>query len=167
MKKLSLILISIVLFANIASAEQITKIATIDVNAVMNNLEEAKSKKENLDSETNKAKNKIEIKRKVLKEKELKLQAKGITADSEEAAEYRKEVREFERMVKDTETELKTKFLKVNKELTDRVLKNVEEYAKANKIQLVLDSSNRRGSSILYNARAYDITKDVIKQLNK
>lgn len=164
MKKLLLTLIILTSLSNQLLAE--SSIATIDINVVMNNLEDAKDKKETLNKEASVAKKKIEIKRKVLKEKELKMQARGVEMDSSEASDYRKELRDFERFVRDTEADLKSRFLKTNKELTEKVLETVENYAENNKIDLVLDSSQRGRSSVLYDAKSFDITEEVINKLN-
>lgn len=165
MKKILLTLFVSLIFTNTIFAEG--KIATIDINTVMNNLEDAKEKREKLNKDASSAKKKIEVKRKVLKEKELKLQSKGVEMDSKEASDYRKELRDFERFVRDTEADLKSRFLKTNKELTEKVLKTVKSYAKANKIELVLDSSQRGRSSVLYDAKTFDITNAVVKKLNE
>lgn len=162
----TLTLLIVLSSAALLCAEDKIKLATVDINHVLNSLDAAKESKERLDKETAKAKKQIEIKRKALREKDMKLQAKGVSSTSDEAEKYRKEVREFERYVKDTEAEIKRDFLKINKTLTEKALAKIREYAKENNIQLVLDKGGQGRSVILFDANTYDITSAVIKKLN-
>ena len=144
--------------------ESCVKVATIDINAVLNNLPESKAKKKEIDELTTSARAKLQAKAESLQALEKKIKEKSLPDDSEEAQKLRKDSREFERFQKDTQEDLQRHFLKINRELTDKTLKAVEAYAKAHKLDLVLDKAKDRGP-ILFGATAIDITSDVAKEL--
>jgi Skp family chaperone for outer membrane proteins len=145
---------------------QNSKIVTVDINAVLNSLSETKAKKQLLDSMAEKLKKEIETKRNELKAREAKLQANKVEMDSVEAENYRKSVRDFERLMKDREAEYKQSFLKINKELTEKALGYVNAYARKNSISLVLERSNLEIGPVLFNSPATDITTKIIDSIN-
>ena len=130
-------------------------------------LKESKSKRAELDKLSLAAKKKVEAKRKSLKATEATLREKNVSPSSPEAEKLRKSAREFERFVRDTEEDLKRKFLKTNDKLTNKVLTAVNTYAKKNSIDLVLDKSQRGRSPVLFGNPSSDITKLVLKELNR
>jgi Skp family chaperone for outer membrane proteins len=54
--------------------------------------------------------------------------------------------------------------MKVNKELTDKVLARVESYAKANDYDLVFDKSERFRGPVLFGSEAVDITDEILQR---
>jgi Skp family chaperone for outer membrane proteins len=161
---LTVALLSTLILSSSAFAE--FKVATVDVNRVLNETKDAKVKKKELDEVSLKAKAKIEEKRKGLKATEDKLKAGSISPDSKEADKFRNDAREFARFVKDTDEDLKKHFLKTNKELTDRALDIIKKYATSHSIDLVLDKGEKGRGPVLFGAVSADITEDVIKTLN-
>jgi outer membrane protein len=153
------------LFTGAAVADY--RIATVDVNRVLNESKEAKEKKKTLDDVTLKAKAKIESERKTLKTTEEKLKKDNIKPDSKEADKFRQDAREFARMVKDTDDDLKQRYLKINKDLTDAALAAIRSYAEGKKIDLVLDKGKDARGPVLFGDTSADITEDVIKSMNK
>lgn len=139
-----------------------SRIVTVDVARILNESPDAASKKKELDTISQEAKKKAEAKLKDLKALEAKLKDAKVSADSKEAESFRAQAREYERFVKDTEEEIKKRFVKVNKEMTDRALAKIESYAKSNKIDLVLDKSEKYRGPVLYGVEAADITESVI-----
>lgn len=155
----------VAVFSNsVAQAE--FKVATVDVNRVLNESKDAKVKKKELDEITLKAKAKIEDRRKVLKATEDKLKAASVSPDSKEAEKFRTDAREFARFVKDTDEDIKKEFLKTNKVLTDKALDLIKKYAQQHKIDLVLDKGEKGRGPVLFGDTSADITEDVIKSLN-
>ncbi len=142
------------------------RIATVDVNKVLNESDEAQEVKSDIDKRSNAAKEKLEARRKQLKDKEDRLIAKKVQQDSKEAESFRAELREFSREVKDTEEELKKKFLKTNKSLADKSLKIISDYAKENKIDLVLDKSESSRGPVLFGTSTVDITDEIVARIN-
>jgi outer membrane protein len=141
------------------------KIATIDINKVLNETKESKEARQALTEESNRARVVIEKKRTLLQDKEAALKARGIAADSKEAEEFRQEAKDFTRFVKDTEEELKRKFLRSNSEITQKALETIESFAKANKIDLVLEKGQEGKGAVLFGTPGVDITSEVIKKL--
>lgn len=142
------------------------RIATVDLNRVLNEFSEAKEKRKTLDDMSLQAKKKVDEKGRVLKETEKKIQEGKVAQDSKEAEAFRAEAKNFSRYVKDTEEDLRKEFLKVNRTLTQKVFKAVDDYAKKNGIQMVLDKSEAGRGPVLFGAPESDITEEIIKVMN-
>jgi Skp family chaperone for outer membrane proteins len=151
--------------ASLVQAEY--RIATVDINRVLNESSEAKTKRKDLDQKQADAKKRIEEKGKAIKAMEKKLKDGGASDTSKEAEEYRNEVRNLDRLVKDSEEDLKKDFLKFNKSVTEKALKIVTDYAKSNKIDLVLDKGEKAKGPILYGDASFDITDEVLNLMNQ
>ncbi|MCB0317183.1 MAG: OmpH family outer membrane protein [Bdellovibrionales bacterium] len=165
LKIFALILTSFLLIPISSFAE--FKIATVDINAVLNESTGSLKQKKELDGLSKKARADIEKKQSEIKALEANLKEKKVNPDAPEAEEFRTKARDIARYVKDTEEDLKKRFFKINKELTDKALKEIETYAKTNKIDLVLDKSDKdhRGP-VLFGNPGVDITNQIIKKVN-
>lgn len=141
-------------------------IATVNVNQILNESKEAQVKKKELDQLSLQAKKKIEEKKKSLQAQEKKIKDGAIKEDSQEAKNFRNEARDFARFVKDTETDLKTEFLKHNKVLTEKTLNAIAQYAKENNVDLVIDKSDASRGPVLFSSNTADITNSVIQIIN-
>jgi Skp family chaperone for outer membrane proteins len=53
--------------------------------------------------------------------------------------------------------------MKVNKELTDKVLTRIEAYAKSNDYDLVFEKSERFRGPVLFGSDSVDITDQILK----
>ena len=148
-----------------ALARAESSVVTVDVNRILNESNEAKSKKKELGSRAAELRGKVESKRSVLLEVEKKLKDQNINENSPEAEKLRSEAREFERFVRDSDDELKKQFMKINKDLTDRVLKAVSDYAKEKKFLLVLDRGEKIRGAVLYGDPTVDITDEILKRV--
>ena len=142
-----------------------TKITTVDVNRIINESPEAKAKRKDLDTKAGEARKKVEAKRAVLVETDKKLKEMKVSDTSAEAENLRNDARDFERFVRDTDDDLKKEFLKFNKEITDKVLKIIDAYAKENHIDLVLDKSDKTRGAVLFGEASADITNDILAKL--
>lgn len=143
------------------------RVATVDILRIMNESTKAKARRKEIDALANKARAEIEKRRTALKATEEKLKRSGAKEDSKEVAEFRKDAKELARLVKDSEEELKREFLNSNRELTEEAMEVIKNYAKRNKIDLVLDSSEATKGLVLYGAGGLDITDQVVKELNR
>ena len=112
------------------------------------------------------AKKKVETKRVELKNMEEKLKKANIKSDDKEAENFRNQYREYTRLVKDTDEELRKETLKSYKTLSDRALKIIRDYAGNNNIQLVLDKSEAVRGPVLFGSPDFDITEQIVKQIN-
>lgn len=155
----------LICFSSPAFAAERT-IATVDVNKILNELDEAKDLKRRLDAQSEKAKKEIESERATLKNLEEKIKSQKLENDSEEVERFRTKAREYERLVKDSEEEIRREFLKVNKSLTEKVLNAVKKYAQSNEIDLVLDKSSASRTPVLFGEEGADITAQVLSSLN-
>ena len=140
-------------------------IATVDVNQILNDSREGKEQRAKIDTLTSAAKKKLEAKRLSLKALEEKLRSAGVAEDSAEAKDFRSQARDFGRMAKDSEDEIRGEFLKVNRTLTEKVVKMIGEYAESNNIDLVLDKGGQDRGAVLYGRAEADITDRIILML--
>lgn len=160
-KKAILSLVALLSYASVSNAE--VKIATVDVSRIVNDNPEALAKKKDLDTFSEETKKKLEAKGKELQAQKKKLEDAKVSAESKEAENFRNQVRDFERMRGDAKADLEKRYMKVNKELTEKVYSQIEKYAKANNYDLIIDKSDKYRGPILYGDSAVDVTDEVLK----
>ncbi len=160
-KKVILSLVALLSYASVSNAE--VKIATVDVSRIVNDNPEALAKKKDLDTFSEETKKKLEAKGKELQAQKKKLEDAKVSAESKEAENFRNQVRDFERMRGDAKADLEKRYMKVNKELTEKVYSQIEKYAKANNYDLIIDKSDKYRGPILYGDSAVDVTDEVLK----
>lgn len=141
------------------------RIATVDVARIINEVPDAVAKKEELDAASEKAKAKLEAKGKELQALQEKLEKAKVSPDSKEAENFRNQARDFERMRADAKAELEKKFMKMNKEISEKVMSKIATYAKSHDYDLVLDKSEKFRGPVLFGDKSADITDDIIKML--
>ncbi len=156
-----------VLFSFTAVAQAEFRIATLDMNKVLNASAEAKSAKASLEASSAKAKKVIDEKKEALKPLEEKARSGKLDPNSKEADQLKKQTRDLITLIRDKEDELKKEFGKSNKSLTEKTTKIVESYAKENNIDLVLDKSSGVRSAVLFGDVSFDISDEIIKQVNR
>jgi outer membrane protein len=157
-------IISLVAFLACTSAAHAeVKIGTVDVARIVNENPDALAKKKGLDSFSEETKKKLEAKGKELQALKKKLEDSKVSPDSKEAESFRNQVRDFERMRGDAKTDLEKRYMKVNKELTEKVYSQIEKYAKTNNYDLIIDKSDKYRGPILYGDASADVTDDVLK----
>lgn len=139
------------------------RIATVDVTRIVNDSPDAVAKKKELDTLSAETKKKIEAKGKELQALKAKLEEAKVSAESKEAENFRNQVRDFERMRADAKADFEKRYMKVNKELTDRVYSQIEKFAKANNYDLILDKSDKYRGPILFGAPSTDVTDELLK----
>lgn len=163
---LSVLFTAVILFSQGAFAEvDHIRVATIDVNKIMNELDEAQSQKKAFEAEREDAKKLIQEKQTELKGLQEAIQTKSLAPDSKEGIEFRAKMKEFERFVRDTEEDLKRDYMKANQKLGTMVVGAIESYAKKNNIDLVLEKTSMRGGPILFENGKADITAEVLATL--
>ncbi len=156
--------LSFSLFSGSVSAE--LRVATVDINRVINESSEAKAQRKKLDQLSSKAKNDIEARQSELQKREQSLKAANVTADSKEAERFRNDAREFGRFVKDTQEDIQKEFAKSNKELTEKALTLIRGFAAKNKIDIVLDKAEAGRGPVLYSGKTFDITDDIVADID-
>jgi outer membrane protein len=139
------------------------RIGTVDVARIVNDSPEAVARKKELDSFSEETKKKIEAKGKELQALKTKLESSKVSAESKEAESFRNQVRDFERMRGDAKADLEKRYMKVNKELTDKVYGQIEKFAKANNYDLIIDKSDRYRGPVLFGDSSVDVTEQLLK----
>lgn len=151
----------------IAQAEDYV-IATIDMDRILNESKAAQQKRKQLSTLSENKKKSIEAKKVSLKDFEDKLKKQKVAEDSKEADQFRAQARDLSRLVKDAEEDLKKQYIKTTKELLKDAHNEIEKYAKANNIALVLEKNDRSAASaVLFGTPGLDITDKIVASLNK
>jgi outer membrane protein len=144
-------------------AKSQVRIATVDMSRILNESSEAKTRRKELDSLSSTARKKIDSKKNELKALEGSLQKER---NEEIERQYREEARELSRLVKDEEDELRAKFVSANRELTQKALSLVRNYATKEGVDLVLDKSSVDRGTVLFSLEKVDITEAILQQLD-
>ncbi len=127
----------------------------------------AKEQRKTLDALSKQAKSKIEAKKQSIGSMEKQIKDKKLTDDSKEVQEINNEIKNFNRLVKESEDEVKTEFLKINKVLTEKALKLINEYAAKKDLDMVMDRSDKNRGPVLFGDPGVDITNEIIKQMDQ
>ena len=142
------------------------KLATVDLNRILNESAAAKEERKALDLLTQQTKKKLDGKKQSITAMEKQIKEKGLKEDSKEVQDFGNEVKNFNRLVKDSEEEIKKEFLKINKSLTEKALKIINNYAAKKSLDLVIDRSDKVRGPVLFGDPGVDISTDVIKEMD-
>ena len=164
---LLLLMIATPFISFISAAAEEYRIATVDLNRLLNQSKGAIEEKKKFEAITNKKRKEIDDKRSSVELLEKELAQKSISRDSKEADSLRAQARDLARLIKDTEEDLKSKYLKSTKNLMKDIISIVEKHAEEQRISLVIDKSEGVHGPILYRNVTLDITEDVLKQLDQ
>lgn len=166
--KSRLLSLSIGVFAavtGISDCQAEVRIATVDVARIINEAPDAKAKKKELDKASEEAKKKLEAKSKDLQALKTKLEGKKVSPESKEAEAFREKAKDFERMRADMKADLEKKYMKVNKELSEKVMAAIESYAKEKNYDIVIDKSEKYRGPVLFGKPSADITDEILEDM--
>ena len=154
-----------------AANNGVVKIAYVEVDSLMTQYKFCKEFTEILQRKSNNARNTLTAKGQALQNAmqnfQQKLQSNGFTsreqAEGQQAAIQRQH-QSLQELQARLETELAQETQKYNEGLRDSLMHFLDKYNKDKKYDLIL---TKQGDNILYAAKRFDITKDVINGLNK
>lgn len=165
MKQFAFLAGTFFILTNLAFADGL-KVATVDMGRLLNESKAAQTQRAELKKLTDAAKKKVEAKKTSIDGLKARLQDAKVSPDSKEAQTFRTQARDFNLLVKDTDEELKRKYMSITKVLSDKAMKAIESYASANGYNLVLDKSKASKGVVIYGSETYDITSQVLSALN-
>ena len=147
------------------------KIAYVEVDSLMTQYEFCKEKSLDLQKKSNNARNTLNQKGQQLQNAAANFQQKlnnnAFTsreqAESQQAAIQRQQ-QSLQELQARLENELANETAKFNEDLRDSLMNFLDAYNKDKKYDLIL---TKQGDNILYAAKRFDITNDVINGLNK
>ena len=147
------------------------KIAYVEVDSLMTQYEFCKEKSLDLQKKSNNARNTLNQKGQQLQSAAANFQQKlnnnAFTsreqAESQQAAIQRQQ-QSLQELQARLENELANETAKFNEDLRDSLMNFLNAYNKDKKFDLIL---TKQGDNILYAAKRFDITNDVINGLNK
>lgn len=160
----SSLLTAFTLTTSMAYAEY--KVATLDVAKVLEASKEAQEAKKKLEATSKEAKATIESKRAAIKPLQDKLRSGTLDPKSEEAAKLRKASAELLELMKQEESKLQKEFSDMNKSISEKIAKSVASYSTEHKINLVLDKGESSRTGVIFAEKTFDITADIISDIN-
>lgn len=172
MNKYVWLLVTVMLLAWNASAIAVDKIGFVDVKEVFFQTDAGKKELEIVRKE-------VDNKRAILKEREDQLRnlkaelekqrlvlTKG--AYDKKELEYEGLVKDYKRLVEDSNEELARKEESIKKKLIPEIIKTAKQIGKNDGYAMILDiSSGQYTGVLLYYSEAHDLTSEVIKEYNK
>ena len=141
-------------------------VAFLDVAKLLNDSTDSKSQRATLDTKAKATREKLEKRRSELKTLEKSIREKGLGESSPEVDQLRSQARAFEGLVHDAEDDIRKEYLKVNRSLSEKALKLVNDYAKKNGIDLVLDKGEQGRGPVLFGQSSLDITEKILEEMN-
>lgn len=150
--------------SNVAAEE--LKIGVVDMGKVLNETDEAKVKKAEIEKIRDAKKKTLDEKRTALQQMEAKLKEQKVAANSKEAADFRAKAADFTRMAQAADQELKAQFTKTTQGLMEKAKKIISSYASEQKLTVVLEKGLPGRDAVIYNTPSLDITPQVIARFN-
>lgn len=157
-----ILLISLLCLTSAVQAEY--KIVTIDINQLLNETSEAKTKRAEVDKVSASARKQLEAKKASLQALEKKVKE---SKDQKDLESFKTQQREFAKFVRETDESIQKQISEFNQVLTEKAMKIIATYAEEQKIDLVLYKGEKPRGPILYGQASGDITADIMARMNK
>jgi outer membrane protein len=164
MKKLSIfvLVLGLVISSQSVCFSKELKIGYVNVFKVFNEYAKTKEYDEKLEKNKKEAEKKLEAKKETIEKLQNKLSLLKEKERSSEEEKMKKEITEYRETERKALIDIKKERDEKMKEIIEDINKVVEDYAKKNKFDLVVNES-----SVLYGDKAMDITSDIMKLANK
>jgi len=161
MKNILLAITSVLIISTIAFAEY--RIAFVNVTKLLNDSPEAKEKRSSLDARAKKTRDSLEQQREELRTTEKKLRDANTPENSKEVSALKSKARDFERSMRESEEALRSEYIKINRSLSERLIKAINAIAKEKALSIVLDKGELGRSAVLFGDKQLDIT-DLVEE---
>ena len=144
------------------------KVGFIDMQKAIQSTKAGKDAKKKLEDEFKKKKKELEKKESQLKEmaQDLEKRAMALSEDvrAEKQREFREEQLRFQKLVAESQLNIQKRERELTKPIVDKMLKVIDDVAKKNKYDLVLQKTDM---TVLWGKNSLDLTDEVIKEFNK
>jgi outer membrane protein len=170
MRKIGLIFtLSLALFfPNLALGADTVKIAYVDLQNALNTSDAGKEAKKIFSEKVKKIQKSLEAKQAELKKLKDNMEKQGLIlsekARTEKEKEYQKELRDFERLGKDSQDEFNREEVEISQKIIDQLRKIINKIGGEGSYTIILEKTR---SGILYASDAVDLTDKVIKTHNE
>jgi len=166
------IVFAVIVFAFCASASAADKIGFVDIKEVFFQSEAGKKEMGDVQKNVEKKKTVIQEKEKELRKlrSELDKQRPVLTKEAYDKKEldYQAELKDYKRLVEDSNDELAREEQEIKKKLIPDIVKTAKEIGEKEGYAIILDiSSGLYTGVLLYYAETNDLTAKVIKEYNK
>lgn len=151
----------------IAEAQEI-KLGYVDLQKALNESEAGKKAKDVFKAELERMEGKLESRKKEVQRLGEELEKKGLLLREEERAslesDYRQKLRDFERLYKDSQQELKIKDRDLTGRIIDELRMIILEMGEQGNYTAILEGNN---TVVLYGAKSIDLTDSIIRTYNQ
>ncbi len=169
-KKIACVVVSLgfLLFPQSGEGADDIKVGYVDLQVALNTSSAGKKAKDSFKAEVERMERRLEKRREKVEKLKEELEKKALLLrDDERIAlqrDYRQELRDFERLYKDSQEELKIR----DRELTARILVElrqvVNDLGEQGSYSVILEGNN---TVVLYGSKSIDLTESVIEAYNK
>jgi outer membrane protein len=167
MKRLSVLLLTLLLLGAVSAQAADSKIAFIDLQKALNLSVAGKAAKEKITGKVKEYEAIIDKRQKELKKlkDELEKQAVLLSDEARSAKErdYQQKLKEFQRFTKDVQDELKQQDSDYTNRIIEKIVDLVQKVGKQEGYDMVLE---RNSGGIVYGSDRIDITDQVLKEFN-
>ena len=167
MKKLSVLLLTLLLLGAVSAQAADSKIAFVDLQKALNMSVAGKEAKEKITGKVKEYEAIIDKRQKELKKLKDELEKQSVLlsdeARSAKERDYQQKLKEFQRFTKDVQDELKQQDSDYTNRIIEKIVNLVQEVGKREGYDLVLERSS---GGIVYGADRIDITDQVLKEFN-
>lgn len=144
------------------------KIGYVDLQKALNQSEAGEKAKEEFKAEVEKMEVSLQKRKGEVEKLKEEIEKKGLLLNEEEreglGRDYRQKLRDFERLYKDSQQELKIKDQNLTAKLLEELYQIVQEIGEKGGYTLILEGNN---TVVLYGAKAIDLTEEVIETYNQ
>ncbi len=167
MKMIQALVVATSLIATGASAEEVTKIATVDMQKALQSVEAGKKAKAQLEKEFNTKKKMLDDEQTAIKKLTEEFKKQSMVLNDQAKAKKQGEIQERMMKFQDSMMRSQTEIQQKETELTAPIVKNLKELVKdlASKksYQLVLDKNE---ASVIFSNDKDDLTDELVKSYN-
>jgi outer membrane protein len=158
----------VLLFPKLALGADTVKIAYVDLQNALNTSDAGKEAKRIFSEKVKKVQKSLEAKQAELKKLKESIEKQGLIlsekARTEKEKGYQKELRDFERLYKDSQDEFNREEIEISQKIIDELRKIVKKIGGEGEYTMILEKTR---SGILYAPDAVDLTDKVIKAYNE
>lgn len=167
MKKMSFLVISLLLLGAFTAGAADTRVAFVDLQKALNQSAEGKAAKEKITGKVKEYEGVIDKRQQELKKlkEDLEKQAVLLSEDARAAKErdYQQKLKDFQRFTKDVQEELQQQDSEHTNRIIEKLVGLIQEIGKREGFDLVLE---RNSGGIIYGAEKVDLTDVVLKEFD-
>ena len=167
MKKVLVLLLSLILLGAVTAQAAETKIGFIDLQKALNVSAAGKAAKEKITAKVKEYESVIDKRQQDLKKLKDELEKQSVLLSDEARAakerDYQQKLKEFQRFTKDVQDELQQADSDHTNRIIEKIINLVQEVGKRDGYDLILEKSS---GGVVYGSERVDLTEKVLKEFD-